>query len=1532
MRCLFIDFGKKGGTFVSEIDSLEIQIESEAGRAISNLKTLEKQLNGIADTLSMIGNAKGLKELSKAAREATKGISGIQNKTKGISISSGIEPQMKKVSKSLEEMTEKYKDLGKGFQLKGDATAIQKQINSYSNALAKAKLRKEELEAAGKTSGNSYETSIRSAIKYTNILESLEKQFAKLQKSEKGTKDIGKSMKSIGSIDVSGWQKFSKALTAIKAGTGGVLKAIKKLGTGFSAMHSVIKNLSSSIGKLFSNMTRLAAKATNAVTSSVKSISNAFSRLKGESSGVQNMSLGIRNLIKTAGGLLAAKGIVDFGKSAINLGSDITEVENVVDTAFGSMASKAYDFAANASAQFGLSELAAKRYSGTMMAMLKSSNVAQDAAADMSITLAGLAGDLASFYNLDTDEAFQKLRAGISGETEPLKQLGINMNIVNLEAFAMSQGIHKAYSEMTLAEQTLLRYNYILDKTKFAQGDFARTAGTWANQLRLLRLNLQSIAAVIGQGLIAAILPAIKVLNKLMEKLLQAAKAFRDFMYVLTGNKIQGSTKGIADNISSVVDNTSDLSGISNTADDVSDGMEDAADGTDDLTASTKKLKKQLATLSFDQLNQLPGKLDDLGDLGLSNKKDKNKGNDLGLGDMGSIFDSLDEKKAIEPINKWAAAIRKAFLDKDWEGLGKIIAEMLNAGLQKIYKGIYALIPKVERALRAFVRTFNSFVYWFDWDLLGRTIGAGINFLVRAFNTLFDPEHGINLELLGRKLSEGFRGMIREIRWQELGNALGNAFMIPWRIASGFIEDMWRIDEKTLLTGWAETGIALAEAVHGIFEKINFGQIGETLSSGFNGIIEIIRNFRNQMAKDNTWSMIAANISEGLTNLFKVDLKGMAEQASGLVLDILHMLNSAVENAPFYEFGYKIAEALFSIDWLQTFNQVFDFVAATFGEATLGFINYLTTNAEQLGSGFATWVNTLFDKVKYLTANIPWEDISMGLTTWINTAIENIQWEENGQKLNEFVTNLLGVFKHVAENTDWEELGRGIGEFLGSIDWATHLGAAFDIIWEILSGLISGLFDTDAGKIAIAIGGGIAGIKGLFNVADFALTVAQWATGGTDKFTLLTEGAQMLFGNLGNITGLISGLFSPTGLMVAGIIAGAAWIITHWDEVKGTFTYLWENVLVPLGEFISKVFTKVWKDILSPALKYLAEKVLPLLSDTLSNLWKNVIDPLAKFIADVFKPIIEKLSEKFDVLWKNVIKPLADFLGTVFAGAFELISTILNNVVIPVVGAVIKIFQFLWNNVFAPITSFVGNVLFPVFSSVFRSIGDVVENVRKIFKGLIDFIVGVFSGDWGRAWEGVKSVFEGIWDGLKDAVRKPINGVIRFMNGLIRGVARMVNLIGEMLNSINIDIPDWVPGIGGKKLKFNIPTWTPGSISYLAEGGVLKRGQVGFLEGSGAEAVVPLEKNRQWIARVSEEMARNNYTCSGGINEDMLANAVAEGVAMVLMNNADNLSGNGRAEYIQNSIYLDGDVMARAITKAQADRDYRMNPTPQYGY
>lgn len=829
----------------------------------------------------------------------------------------------------------------------------------------------------------------------------------------------------------------------------------------FRKIIQIVEKSASTIKGAFGKITQSMGQAANGIKKAAGGIVSAFSKVSSASGGLNTASLSLGTLLKTAAGFKSVKEIWNFGKNAIDFGSDITEVENVVDTAFGSMANMAYEFASTATEQFGLSELAAKQYSGTMMAMLKSSGVAQGAAAKMSTTMAGLAGDIASFYNIDTDEAFYKLRAAIAGETEPMKALGVNMNIVNLEAFAMSQGITKAYKEMTLAEQSLLRYNYILAKTGDAQGDFARTAGTWANQMRLLKLNIQSISAVIGQGLIAAILPAIKLLNKLMAKLMQAAKVFRDFMYVLTGKKLEGSTKGVVDDLSSTIDSSTDLSGIGDSAEEVSDGMDDAADSMDDASTSAKKLKKAFSVLPFDQLNQLTGNLDDLGN-SLSDKKGKDSLDDLGLddidlGDMSDLFDDLADKSEIEPINEWARRIREAFLAHDWEGLGRIIAEMLNAGLKKVYDVIKDITPKIERALRAFAKVFNAFVKYFDWDLLGRTIGAGVNLLARAFNALFGPG-GIDLEQLGQKLSVGLRGMVDEIEWRTLGNALGNGFMIAWRIASGFVEDMWRINPDTLLTGWAEVGIALAEMVHGIFERIDFAQIGKTIALGFNGIVEIIRNFRNTMADNRTWSMIGQGISEGLNNIIdNIDLKGMADQLSGLALDLLYMLNEAAEHTHWSDFGYNIAEALFSIPWLMLFNQVFDFAAATFGEAIGGFVSYMTQHAEQLGQSFADVFNTIFAKVKYIAGNIPWDDLGTAISTFLNTAIAKIRPGQAAVSLGNFVTSLLGTMLQVAQETNWNSLGMKIGNFLMMIPWSTIIGQVFDTITAIFGGLITGL-------------------------------------------------------------------------------------------------------------------------------------------------------------------------------------------------------------------------------------------------------------------------------------------------------------------------------------------------------------------------------------------------------------------------------------------------------------------------------------------
>ena len=214
------------------------------------------------------------------------------------------------------------------------------------------------------------------------------------------------------------------------------------------------------------------------------------------------VSAAATKIAKAIGSAFVVKQVIEFGKAAIGVASDLNEVQNVVDTTFGTDgAIKINEWARNAAESFGESELQAKQFTSTLGAMFKSMGVGQADMEEMSMSLAGLAGDMASFYNLDPTEAFEKLRSGISGETEPLKQLGINMSVANLEAFALSEGITKAYTSMTQAEQATLRYQYIMSATADAQGDFANTSDSLANQQRILQLEIQTLAAEIGQDL-----------------------------------------------------------------------------------------------------------------------------------------------------------------------------------------------------------------------------------------------------------------------------------------------------------------------------------------------------------------------------------------------------------------------------------------------------------------------------------------------------------------------------------------------------------------------------------------------------------------------------------------------------------------------------------------------------------------------------------------------------------------------------------------------------------------------------------------------------------------------------------------------------------------------------------------------------------------------------------------------------------------------------------------------------------------------
>lgn len=361
---------------------------------------------------------------------------------------------------------------------------------------------------------------------------------------------------------------------------------------------------------------------------------------------------------------LSVKAIVSFGKSCIDLGSDLTEVQNVVDVTFGSMNQQVNTFAKSAIKQFGLSETAAKRYTSTMGSMLKSMGLTTELAYDMSTTMTGLTGDMASFYNLDAETAFEKIRSGISGETEPLKQLGINMSVANLEAYALAQGITKSYNSMTQAEQAMLRYNYLLDATADAQGDFARTSGGWANQTRILAMQFDSVKASIGQGLIMALTPALKVINSIIAKLSELSEKFKVTMAAITGTDLSTDTSAV----------TSSLQDSAAAAEDTGaalvDGMDEAADAA----------KRFL--FGFDEIHQLGGgndsdlvdqdALDALSDpatvSGMQALNDATAGENSQLSAMQAKLDALKAK--MQPVIDMARQMASEFKAGFTAGLG----------------------------------------------------------------------------------------------------------------------------------------------------------------------------------------------------------------------------------------------------------------------------------------------------------------------------------------------------------------------------------------------------------------------------------------------------------------------------------------------------------------------------------------------------------------------------------------------------------------------------------------------------------------------------------------------------------------------------------------------------------------------------------------------------------------------------------------------------------------------------------------------
>lgn len=348
---------------------------------------------------------------------------------------------------------------------------------------------------------------------------------------------------------------------------------------------------------------------------------------------------GIQGMAKKVGAALAAafavKKIVDFGKECTRLGSDLQEVQNIVDVAFPHMTAQIDKFAKSAATNFGLSEAMAKRYSAMFGTMATQFGFSESAAYDMGTTLAGLAGDVASFYDMTQDEAYTKLKAVFSGETEVLKDIGVVMTQNALDAYAMANGFGKTTQAMSEAEKVALRYQFVQQQLSLAQGDFIRTSDGWANQVRILKLQFDSLKASIGQGLINLFTPVLKAINTVLGHLTTLANAFKSFTELITGKKSSGqgnAASPVSDLASSAEDAGAGLSGAS----DAAKGLGDNASGVG--KAAKKAAKEMRALMGFDKVNKLSdNSVDDGGDSGSGGS-----GGGAGSGGAGGVGSTVD--------------------------------------------------------------------------------------------------------------------------------------------------------------------------------------------------------------------------------------------------------------------------------------------------------------------------------------------------------------------------------------------------------------------------------------------------------------------------------------------------------------------------------------------------------------------------------------------------------------------------------------------------------------------------------------------------------------------------------------------------------------------------------------------------------------------------------------------------------------------------------------------------------------------------
>lgn len=850
------------------------------------------------------------------------------------------------------------------------------------------------------------------------------------------------------------------------------------------------------------------------ISNTAKKVNGLKSALHGAKSGESDLAGGAKKAAGELGGLksvlkgigtavvvaFSVRAIAGFAKECIDLGSAVAEVQNVVDVAFGSMGGKMEAFAKDSITSFGMSELAAKQTGSTYMAMAKGMGVAEDAASDMAIALTGLSGDVASFFNIDQAEAAEKLKSVFTGETETLKSLGVVMTEANLKQYALAHGMSANISAMSQAERVALNYSFVMDSLSLAQGDFARTQDSWANQTRILSMQWQQLMATLGQCLTTVLLPVVKALNSIMAAALQAANAISAaFSQLFGGTRKEFTAAG--DSAGAIAQANADIGSSAGSA----------AQGEKELAKGTKEAAKAAegALAGFDELNTLQAQSAEGGGTGSSGTGSGTGGAGGGL--LENVADTGEAEGAagrlsrmLEALRETYETLRKTFMagfTVGWgdagQGVKNIQADLGHIG--QSLRGIFT-DPAVTGAAENFVRSTTY--------ALGQLVGAGASVgvsigknLVGGIAEWLESSKGFISNSLVRifdasafaaELTGNFGQAVAQI-FTSLGSDSGKSF------TGGLIGSVGNLLLGAVQTIQQLLTLVLVPLFQPIIEN------ADKIREAFTNVFAVLSPILDALSSTIAW------LFEQLNSLYEAVLLPLAKLLGGLLSGALGaLLDAANAFAPVLaevsekfeavvgkvrELCEAIAERLQPIwqtimEWLQNvFRPLWDSIFSIAGaviQTFVGVIGTVLSVAMDLLGGIIDFLTNIFkgdwsgawESVKSTVLSV-WTTIKNGVSNLLHGLGNIVSSVWNGIK-----TAVTGAVQTVwaVIKTTWDTIYTNVSNVL------TGLFNIFSSIWsgivdtvssaaQAISGWIGGVIDSLSGA-ASAVGGFFSGLVG----------------------------------------------------------------------------------------------------------------------------------------------------------------------------------------------------------------------------------------------------------------------------------------------------------------------------------------------------------------------------------------------------------------------------------------------------------------------